>query len=160
MNNFIKDIQTVVIGTIDSENHPFSSYAPYVHEERFFYIYISDIAKHAQNLQANTKCSLFFIEDESKSENLFARKRVSLQCEASKVDRESDCFDKVLNRFAKKFDEKTVSILRTMTDFNLYAIHATSGEATFGFGEAYTIGGTNMDELLPRKGGGHGHTSK
>ena len=39
-----------------------------------------------------------------------------------------------------------------MTDFNLFEFQVTYGEATFGFGKAYLIGGENMDELLERTG--------
>jgi len=39
-----------------------------------------------------------------------------------------------------------------MTDFNLYEFKVNYGEATFGFGKAYFIGGENMDELIARTG--------
>jgi putative heme iron utilization protein len=43
-----------------------------------------------------------------------------------------------------------------MQHFNLYELSTQSGEATFGFGEAYTIGGEHMEEMLARQGGsGH-----
>jgi len=160
MKNFIDNIQTVVIGTIDANQHPFSSYAPYVYDNNRFYIYISSIATHSKNLHANSNASLFFIEDESKTENLFARKRISLQCLAQKIARESIRFEEVLDLFSKKFDSSMITMLKNMTDFNLYEFEVQSGEATFGFGDAYLIGGDNMNELVPRSGGGHHHSKK
>ena len=159
MKNFLSDIKTTVIGTINEDNTPFSSYAPYVYENNRFYIYISNIATHAQNIQRNPKASLFFIEDESKSENLFARKRVSLQCDSCLISRESDQFNIILDHFESKFDTNMVQMLKKMTDFNLFELQVTSGEATFGFGEAYSIGGDDMNTFVPRKSksGGHGH---
>ena len=53
MKAFIANIQTAIIGTLDSNNHPFSSYAPYIYDSNRFYVYISDIATHAKNLQKN-----------------------------------------------------------------------------------------------------------
>ena len=150
MKEFIATIQTAIIGTLESKGHPFSSYAPYMYDQNRFYVYISDIATHAKNLQRNPKASLFFIEDESKTENLFARKRVSLQCDSVKIARGSERFEEVLSLFAEKFDAKMVATLKKMTDFNLYEFKVTYGEATFGFGKAYFIGGENMDELIPR----------
>ncbi len=156
MKAFIANIQTTIIGTLDQNNHPFSSYAPYIYDANRFYVYISDIATHAKNLQKNPKASLFFIEDESKTENLFARKRVSLQCDSQKIARVNERFEEVLELFAGKFDAKMVATLKKMTDFNLYEFKVTYGEATFGFGKAYFIGGENMDELVERTGA-HGH---
>jgi hypothetical protein len=150
MQTFIKNIQTAIIGTLDKNNHPFSSYAPYVHDNHRFYVYISDIATHAKNIQANPKASLFFAEDESKTSNLFARKRVSLQCESMKIARGSERFETVLGLFAEKFDSKMVETLKKMTDFNLYEFKTVYGEATFGFGKAYFVGGEHMDELIER----------
>lgn len=150
MKKFIATVQTAIIGTVDKNNHPFSSYAPYVYDTNRFYVYISDIATHAKNIQKNPKASLFFVEDESKTENLFARKRISLQCDSLKIARGSERFEAVLDLFAQKFDAKMVATLKKMTDFNLYELKVNYGEATFGFGKAYFIGGENMDELVAR----------
>lgn len=151
MKNFIAHIKTVIIATIDENNIPFSSYAPYIYYKNRFYIYISNIATHTQNIQANPHAGLFFIEDESISENLFARKRVSLQCESLKIQRESERFEAVMTLFSEKFDSPMIEMLKKMYDFNLFELKVKSGEATFGFGKAYIIGGANMDELLPRE---------
>ena len=71
MKDFIAHIQTAIIGTLDKDHLPFSSYAPYIYGNNRFYVYISDIATHATNIQAYPKVTLFFIEDESKTDNLF-----------------------------------------------------------------------------------------
>ncbi len=86
------------------------------------------LAKHTQSI-------VFFVEDESKTDNLFARKRVSLQCDSQKIERGSDRFEEVLGLFAAKFDAKMVGTLKKMLDFNLYEFKVTYGEATFGFGK-------------------------
>jgi hypothetical protein len=160
MNDFISNFKTVVIGSIDANGAPFSSYAPYIYDGDCFYIYISDIATHSKNIQTTTLASLFFIEDEASCQNLFARKRISLQCDVKKVDRESQRFEDVLTLFGEKFDPNFIATLKNMLDFNLFELHVKGGEATFGFGEAYTIGGKNMNELIPRRGGGHHHSKK
>ena len=121
-----------------------------MYDNHRFYVYISDIATHAKNIQRNPNASLFFVEDESKTTNLFARKRVSLQCDSQKIERGSERFEKVLELFAQKFDASMVNTLKKMTDFNLYEFKVTYGEATFGFGKAYFIGGEHMDELIAR----------
>ncbi|WP_223295832.1 hypothetical protein [Sulfurospirillum deleyianum] len=73
-----------------------------------------------------------------------------MQCDSQKIERGSERFEAVLGLFAEKFDAKMVGTLKKMTDFNLYEFNVTYGEATFGFGKAYFVGGENMDELIPR----------
>ncbi len=153
---FIRPFESVVIGSIDGEEHPFTSYAPFVHHDHRFYIFISDIATHAANLKRNGKASLLFIEDESQASNIFARKRISLQCASTLIPREETVFAAVKERFKAKFGEEMVVMLMKMQDFNLYALRPFTGEATFGFGEAYRVGGEHGEMLLPRQGGsGH-----
>lgn len=156
MLDFIAQFQSVNLGTLDEKGLPFSSYAPFVHFGHKFYIFISDVAKHAQNLQRAPKASLLFIEDESKTEQIFARKRISLQCSSTMINRDDKTFDEVMDVFKSKFSEEMVSMLMGMQDFNLYELSTDYGEVTFGFGEAYNIGGEYMEELVPRQGsGGH-----
>jgi len=158
MLDFIKDFQSVVIGTLDEEGLPFGSYAPFVHTEHKFYIFISNVAKHAINLKRRPNASLIFIEDEAKAEQIFARKRISLQCSSRMIARDEESFTKVMNVFKIKFSEEMVGMLMGMSDFNLYELSTDYGEATYGFGEAYNIGGEFMEELVKRTGGtGHGH---
>lgn len=155
MIEFITPFQSVVLATIDNTQSPFSSYAPFVYYEHRYYIFISDIATHAKNLTLHPKASLFFIEDESQSENIFARKRLSMQCESVRIDHESTLFERVMKEFEHKFDASMVGMLRSMSDFNLYELTPYGGEATFGFGDAYTLGGEHCETLMPRRGGGH-----
>jgi putative heme iron utilization protein len=162
MKDFISNFKTTVIGSLDEKGNPFSSYAPFIYHDNKFYIYISDIATHAKNIKAHENCSLFFIEDESKTENLFARKRISLQGNAKLIKRGSETFETLFTFYHDKFDsthDKMVEMLKKMEDFNLFEITISSGEATFGFGEAYIIGGENMNELIARTGGS-GHHKK
>ena len=155
MIDFISGFQSTVIGTLDENGYPFSSYAPFVYDDHRYYVFISDIAAHARNLRRERKASLFFIEDEAAAANIFARKRVSLQCEAEIVSRNGARFDFVMEKFKAKFGADFVGMLMQMLDFNLHAFRPVAGEATYGFGEAYTLGGEHMETLLPRQGGGH-----
>lgn len=155
MFDFLSGFQSVVIGTLDANGDPFASYAPFVYDDHRYYVFISDIARHAQNLRRTPRASLLFIEDETYCANLFARKRVSLQCDADIVPRESAHFQNVMEQFKAKFSPEMIEALLSMQDFNLHAFRVTGGEAVFGFGEAYTLGGEHMQTLIPRRGGGH-----
>lgn len=156
---FIDAFKSVVLATIDSRGNPFSSYAPFTRYEHRYYIFISDIARHAANLKKHPKAALFFIEDESRCDNIFARKRAVLQCRSKIVSRESTAFDPVMQAFKARFDPDMLDMLLRMKDFNLYELTPFEGEAVFGFGQAYDVGGESMDRLLERKNSG-GHQKK
>jgi hypothetical protein len=152
LSEFIAGFRSVVLSTIDEAGDPFASYAPFVRQANRYYIFISDIARHARNLKARPACALFFIEDESTCENIFARKRVVLQCDAQSIARETPGFDAVMQAFTARFDPKLIATLRSMQDFNLYEFTPARGEAVFGFGQAYDIHAEEPDRLVPRSG--------
>ena len=157
LSELISGYQSVILGTQSSNGYPFCSYAPFFYDDEEIYIFISDIATHAQNIQTTYKASALFIEDESKSPNIFARKRISLQCDVTSIGRDEERFKRVMKQFQDKFDPSLVTMLMGMKDFNLYALRPVYGEATFGFGEAYHIGGEKMNQLVPRNAD-KGHT--
>ena len=156
LSELLAKYQSVVLGTQGSNGYPFSSYAPFYYDGEQVYIFISNIATHAKNIQTTPQASALFIEDENKSKNIFARKRISLQCDVTFVSRDDETFNTVMENFQDKFDANMVTMLMGMKDFNLYALKPIYGEATFGFGEAYHIGGEKMNELVTRtQGNGH-----
>ena len=156
LSELLSGYKSVVLGTQGSNGYPFSSYAPFYYDGEQLYIFISNIATHARNIQTTHKASAFFIEDENKSENIFARKRISLQCDVTSISRDEESFNTVMENFQDKFDANMITMLMGMKDFNLYALKPIYGEATFGFGEAYHIGGEKMNELVTRtQGNGH-----
>ena len=152
LEELLEPFESTVLGTLGSNGYPFSSYAPFYYDGEVVYVFISDIATHAKNMQATSKASTFFIEDESVTENIFRRKRISLQCDVEKIDRSSERFTVVMTSFQARFEGGTLSMLIGMQDFNLYALTPIYGEATFGFGEAYNIEGEKMNQLVTRTG--------
>ena len=70
-NSLIKNCNTILISTVSEKNNPNVSYAPtYIDDNCNFYIYISTLAKHTNNMIKTKKIS-FMILDE-KSQNIFA----------------------------------------------------------------------------------------
>jgi len=151
LSGYLEPFQSAVLGTLSENGYPFSSYAPFYYDGKTVYIFISDIATHSKNIQRDPKASVFFIEDESKSPQIFARKRISLQCDVIAISRDDSHYAPIMQGFVAKQGE-TLSMLMGMGDFNLYALTPIYGEATFGFGEAYHIGGEEMNELVTRRG--------
>jgi len=152
LSDLLEPFQSTVLGTEGTNGYPFSSYAPFYYDGEVVYVFISDIATHAKNMQTIPKASAFFIEDESMTDNIFKRKRISLQCDVVKIDRSEERFLHIMENFQTRFKDGTLSMLMGMKDFNLYALTPIYGEATFGFGEAYNIGGEKMNQLVARLG--------
>lgn len=165
LDEFLKDFQSLSISTVDEKENPFSSYAPFIKTDNKYYVYISQMAKHTQNLTNNDKCSLFFIEDESQCKNVFARKRVMIQCSSIKIEQNSKNEDSLLNEFRNKFGEEMINMLKNMNDFHVFEFKPFYGEAVFGFGKAYNLGGEDFNDFVQRQTSntnshGHGHGSK
>jgi putative heme iron utilization protein len=155
LSTYLEPFKSAVLGTISENGYPFSSYAPFYYDGHSIYIFISNIATHAKNMQQRSKVSAFFIEDESQTEQIFARKRISLQCDVTRIAKNDGTYESIMKAFVSKQGE-TLTMLMGMKDFNLYVLTPLYGEATFGFGEAYNIGGEHMNELVARTGGsGH-----
>lgn len=132
----IDTMQSMFISSLNPDGTPHSSYAPFVRREQHFFIAISRIAKHARNLLTHPQVSILFIEDESKSANILARKRVSFDALAEAVARDTVAFETAMTHFETRFGEMA-QIYRTMKDFQLFRIQPMRGRAVFGFGQAY-----------------------
>ena len=160
LNEFLEDFKSVNISTLDEKGNPFSSYAPFVKIEDKYYVYISQMAKHTSNLQKKEICSLFFIEDETTCSNIFARKRAMLQCSSNIIKQDSQEETDKLSNFKIKFGDKMIDMLKSMQDFHIFEFTPFYGEAVFGFGKAYNLGGKDFSEFVEREStnsGGHGH---
>ena len=64
LDDFLAPLQSLIISSLDKNNNPFSSYAPFVKYNNKYYTYLSLMAKHSENLTKNEKSSIFFCEDE------------------------------------------------------------------------------------------------
>ncbi|MFA9240107.1 MAG: HugZ family protein [Candidatus Paceibacteria bacterium] len=161
LNEFLEQIQSLTISSLDENGYPFSSYAPYVKYNNKYYVYLSLMAKHSSNLTQNKIASIFFCEDEQDCKNIFAKKRVSIQCETLKLAQNTQNEEEILNEFKAKFSEEMVNMLKKMGDFYLFEFTPFYGEAVFGFGKAYNLGGENFEEFVQRENiSSTGHGSK
>jgi len=164
LNEFLENFKSVSISTLDEKGNPFSSYAPFIKIDGKYYVYISDMAKHTSNLKRKDICSLFFAEDESTCSNIFARKRAMVQCNAKKIEQDSQNEESKLSAFKEKFGDKMIDMLKGMKDFHVFEFTPFYGEAVFGFGKAYNLGGDDFSQFVNRpstsNSSGHGHGSK
>lgn len=155
MDKLIQTVRSAVLASVSSSGDPLSSYAPvYVDDERRCHVYISSMAKHTSQIRRSGKTSVMLIEDESVAENLFARKRLTLDCEAMVLERDSDAWLEGIAAMEKRHGE-TMQSLKTYVDFDLFQLKPIEGRLVLGFGKSYEVFGTALKEIDYVGGGGH-----
>jgi hypothetical protein len=79
-------------------------------------------------------------------------------CNVEKLEQNNHNETEILDEFKAKFGEDMINSLKNMGDFYLFEFTPFYGEAVFGFGKAYNLGGENFDEFVQRQSNGHtGH---
>ncbi len=138
----IQSQKTLILSTVNAENKPESSYAPYTRDEQgVFYIYVSELATHTQNMLKTTSASILFIQPENECKNLFARKRVVFSCAIKEVKVQDECYYKQMLIMKETFGE-TIELLQSLSDFHLLVLTPVNGKYIAGFGKTFPI---NMD---------------
>ena len=138
LDNLHESVLTVILSTINKDGRVETSYSPYFFDGNDYYVLISDLAPHSQNMKTNPDISFIIIDDESKTKNIYARRRLTSQALAEIVDKKSPLFAEIIDQLAKRVS-KMVYMLCEMNDFNLFKITPTSGRIVIGFGKTYLI---------------------
>ena len=91
---------------------------------------------------------------------IFAKKRISIQCITKKLEQNTNEEKEILEQFSQKFGNEMIDMLYKMGDFYLFEFTPFYGEAVFGFGKAYNLGGEYFEEFVERNfssTSGHGN---
>ena len=145
--SFKSSIKTLCLSTVTGENKPAASYAPFFEDdEGNFYIFVSQLASHTQDLLSNPIAGVLLMEDEAKSRQLFARQRISYQCDVDIIRPDDKHFNQILDAFERR-QGNTVALLRTLSDFILFRLKPYEGRYVLGFGKAYALAGERLSEL-------------
>ncbi|MCX8618468.1 pyridoxamine 5'-phosphate oxidase family protein [Gilliamella sp. B2923] len=138
IENLHETTRTVILSTMTKNGEVDTSYSPYYFDGNDYYILISDLAPHSQNMKDNSNISFLIIDDESNTKNIYARRRLSFHAKTSIVERETELFDNIIDQLAKRVS-KMVYMLAEMKDFNLFKITPTAGRLVLGFGKTYIV---------------------
>jgi len=146
----IKQFKTVQLATINPYGNPEASYSPYIRCAGRYYIFISGLASHTTNILKHPTLSLFFIQNEGDAKNVFSRQRLTLECDAKAIPRESDQRSSILDAFRDEHGP-TIDLLRSLVDFQLFELTPKSGNYVKGFGQAFLLEGEGLKEVRQRK---------
>jgi heme iron utilization protein len=149
-----QDFSTLLIATVSADRVPDASYAAYVERDGDYYVYVSELATHTRNLQDTGRASVLFIEDESLAGHLFARRRLTYQCDAVAVARDSEEFFDVMSDFAGRFG-KLIDTIRALDDFHLFRLRPGQGLYVAGFARAYAMDGADLGGVRHIRDRGH-----
>lgn len=147
IKEFRQERRTLQLATVDQAGRPNVSYAPFVQNQEGYFVLISDVARHARNLKANPQVSLMMIEDEESSKQLYARKRLTFDAQASVVERETELWTQVIGQMQERFGE-IIDGLSQLQDFSLFNLKAENGLFVKGFGQAYQVSGDDLVDFV------------
>lgn len=142
---------TLIMATIDSENHPHASYTPFAYIQEEYYVFISDIAPHTQHIIDRPILDILLIDDESKTRNIYARKRLSYQVKATEISRESESFEVGIKALESR-GGKTVNVLKSFSDFRMFKLTPIKGTLVTGFGKAYQLNPKDVNATVQLNG--------
>lgn len=156
--------RSVILSTQSETGVSETSVTPFVVDEAgHLYVFISELAQHTQNilawmdkhrgtssddLPAAALMSALVVADESETEQLFARERLTLQLAACEITPEQAEYESLLQRFEAEHGD-VVSMLKSLPDFHLIQLTSVRGGYVRGFGQAFTFEGCPCQNLTP-----------
>ena len=157
IDEFRQGFKSCVLATLDKDGLPMASYAPIISLDGKYYIYISAIAEHYDNLKRNpNQVEVMFLEDESKAKSIIVRTRLRYKASARFISREDPIVEKVLDKLAENMnDVGGIKTIREFTDFDLVELTFGTGRFVRGFGQAYLIDANGEISHIGVKGNPH-----
>ena len=137
-DTLIQGQQSLLLATSSTAGDADIGYAPFVYADFCFYIFVSTLARHTQNLLSNPKAAVLLIEPEAEASNPFARQRLTFDCRVEEIAKSDSLHDLQLQAMTTKFGE-TMTLLRSLPDFHLMRLTPHCGRFVAGFGKAFAV---------------------
>lgn len=153
---FNGSFNSVMLATLNADGFADATYAPTLQRDGKFYVFISELAAHTQNLLHQPAASLLFIEPETQA-NLFRRQRSMIRCTAKVIVRESEQWDRLLDSYEQVLG-KMMRNLRQLQDFHLFELTPIKATYVRGFAQAYHITGEQLNSIEHIRDRGHGQS--
>lgn len=146
-HEFRQRCKTLILATLNAEQWPEASYAPFVEDEAGnHYIFVSELAAHTRHLLENQKVSWMLIADEQDTRQLFARQRFTCVGQAETVARSAEAFNERLEQLQERFGD-IIDLLKGLGDFHLLKLVPERATYVRGFGQAYALSGKGLDQI-------------
>ena len=130
--------KSLLLATLTAEGTPDISYAPFVADDQSFYVFVSELASHTQQMLTKPNVSILLVQDEQDTRQIYARQRVSFNCEVCAQDLTTPSSQQVLDALEARHGQ-VVGLLRGLADFKLMRLVPKQGRLVTGFGRAYEV---------------------
>ena len=124
---FIDGFESLLLSTLNPDGSPDLSYTPFVDHDKRFFILTSHLSAHTGNLIKDPRAAVLFIESEAAAEQIYARRRLRLQCEAERFSRQSPTWDELIPAFSSRFGE-LIDVLSSLPDVELFSLKPLGGQ--------------------------------
>lgn len=153
LNRLLEQYKTASLATVSAQGSPLASYVPLALDgrERFLF-FVSELSEHTANLRERGQASLMLIEDETNTEQLFARNRATFNGTVTHIPRDSQEWERACQVYGQRFG-KFFQMLSGLNDFHMFTLVPDDIRLVVGFGAAYQVSGASWDqfELLTGK---------
>lgn len=140
-------VKSLMLSTVNADGTPHASYAPFVMDDTYqIYLLTSGLSAHTPNLLRTRQASVLIIEDESQTQQVFARQRLTYDCQVTPIARHCDLWETQMAQFEDRFGE-IIAMLRQLEDFQLFELSPQAGRFVMGFGAAYEVDPDNLSQL-------------
>ncbi|MEA5463426.1 HugZ family pyridoxamine 5'-phosphate oxidase [Leptothoe sp. PORK10 BA2] len=148
---FPQQFRSVILSTVSADGMPQASYAPFLmDDDRTLYIYVSGLSAHTANLKQTRRASVLLIEDEAATKEIFARRRLTYECSAAPLPRDTSQWQTLIDRFEQQFGQ-VIGLMKDLPDFQVFQLQPQAGQFVIGFGAAYRINVNDLNSLEPRR---------
>lgn len=145
LQQLINGRKTASLSTLNKQGLPEVSLVPFVYYQHAFWVYVSRLSQHTQNLLEQKYASLLIHGSEDTSTNAFAIQRLIAECNASEFNcRQNGQYAEEIFQCMSDRLGKTVDLLSQLPDFHLFSLTPKAGRLITGFGKAFTI---NFEDL-------------
>lgn len=138
------------LASSDANGVPEASHVPFVmNEQGQVYLLISELAKHTQNLRINPVVSLLLLEPENEAINLFALRRLQLECGSEFIESAGERqlgLELLSARFGRFIDT-----LSALGDFRVVRLTPKGGKFVRGFAQTYYLSGPELLDVTMYK---------
>ena len=131
----LANARVLFLASVNQFSLPEASSVPFLFLDDRFWIFVSRLSDHTQNLSQSNVASLMLLKNLDNESDPFTIERIGFSCLAEEVHQSKN---EILDLMTKKLGD-TVTLLRQLPDFHLFALQPESGRYIKGFGQTYRI---------------------
>lgn len=146
LSRLLQEYKTASLATVSSSGQPQASYVPVAKDGSRFLFFVSELSEHTANLRESGRASLMLIEDENRSEQLFARNRATFSGTVLEISRPGPEWEQAATAYGARFG-KFFEMLTGLKDFHMFALSPQDIRLVVGFGAAYKVEGESWEHM-------------